>query len=82
MTATTNSDSVATSSVTESLAPRGADYAHNRAWGDDNGHSHVRACLIGPSLALPVVEGSVPLGTWQQVVLLFMFFIYHTCKLY
>ncbi|HSR41498.1 MAG TPA: YjbQ family protein, partial [Longimicrobiales bacterium] len=40
-----------------------------KTWGDDNGHSHVRASLIGPSLALPVVQGELPLGTWQQVVL-------------
>ena len=45
-------------------------YVHERTWGDDNGHSHVRASLVGPSLALPVVEGRIPLGTWQQVVLL------------
>jgi secondary thiamine-phosphate synthase enzyme len=38
-------------------------------WHDDNGHSHVRASLIGPSLALPIVDGTIPLGTWQQVVL-------------
>lgn len=52
------------------VAPREGRYAHEETWHDDNGHSHVRACLIGPSLALPVVEGKVPLGTWQQVVLL------------
>lgn len=54
----------------EKLAPRGGSYEHERTWHDDNGHSHVRACVIGPSLALPVVDGSVPLGTWQQIVLL------------
>jgi secondary thiamine-phosphate synthase enzyme len=53
----------------ERLAPGGGYYRHEETWHDDNGHSHVRAALIGPSLALPVVDGSVPLGTWQQVVL-------------
>ncbi|OHE81334.1 MAG: secondary thiamine-phosphate synthase enzyme [Verrucomicrobia bacterium GWF2_62_7] len=53
----------------ERIAPKGADYLHEETWHDDNGHSHVRAALMGPSLALPIVEGRVPLGTWQQVVL-------------
>lgn len=54
----------------EEIAPRDGHYEHEATWGDDNGHSHVRACLIGPSVALPVVDGELPLGTWQQVVLL------------
>lgn len=54
----------------EEIAPRDGRYEHEETWHDDNGHSHVRACLIGPSLALPIVDGEVPLGTWQQVVLL------------
>lgn len=54
----------------EKIAPRDGHYRHEQTWNDDNGHSHVRACMIGPSLALPVVDGRVPLGTWQQVVLL------------
>ena len=54
----------------EKIAPEQGSYVHERTWGDDNGHSHVRASLVGPSLALPVVEGRIPLGTWQQVVLL------------
>ncbi|MGD2068182.1 MAG: secondary thiamine-phosphate synthase enzyme YjbQ [Gemmatimonadota bacterium] len=54
----------------EGIAPRDALYAHEQTWHDDNGHSHVRAFLVGPSLALPIVEGDVPLGTWQQVVLI------------
>ncbi len=54
----------------ELLAPRDGEYEHEKTWHDDNGHSHVRACLIGPSLALPVVDGAIPLGTWQQLVLL------------
>lgn len=54
----------------EKIAPEQGRYLHEETWHDDNGHSHVRAALIGPSLALPVVEGRVPLGTWQQVVLI------------
>ncbi|NIP82269.1 MAG: YjbQ family protein [Gemmatimonadetes bacterium] len=53
----------------ERIAPRDGRYRHEETWHDDNGHSHVRASLIGPSLALPVVDGAVPLGTWQQIVL-------------
>ncbi len=53
----------------EGIAPEDGIYEHEKTWGDDNGHSHVRASLIGPSVALPVVEGGLPLGTWQQVVL-------------
>ena len=47
----------------EGIAPTDGRYLHEETWHDDNGHSHVRAALIGPSLALPVVDGSVPLGT-------------------
>lgn len=47
--------------------PRHA-YEHNARWGDGNGHSHVRAALLGPSLTVPFVEGRLTLGTWQQVV--------------
>jgi secondary thiamine-phosphate synthase enzyme len=53
----------------ERIAPEAGRYAHEETWHDDNGHSHVRAALIGPTLALPVIDGHVPLGTWQQVVL-------------
>ena len=53
----------------ERIAPEDGRYRHEETWHDDNGHSHVRAALIGPSLALAVVDGGVPLGTWQQVVL-------------
>lgn len=53
----------------EGIAPEDAPYEHEKTWNDDNGHSHVRASLIGPSLALPVVDGGLPLGTWQQIVL-------------
>ena len=53
----------------ERIAPADGTYEHEKTWHDDNGHSHVRAALIGPSLALPVTDGDVPLGTWQQIVL-------------
>jgi thiamine phosphate synthase YjbQ (UPF0047 family) len=45
------------------------DYGHQRMWQDGNGHSHVRAAFLGPSLTVPVVNGNLPLGTWQQIVL-------------
>jgi secondary thiamine-phosphate synthase enzyme len=53
----------------ERLAPRDLVYAHEEAWHDGNGHSHVRAALLGPSLVLPIMDGRPVLGTWQQVVL-------------
>lgn len=43
-------------------------YAHNARWGDGNGHSHVRAALLGPSLSIPFVDRRLTLGTWQQVI--------------
>jgi secondary thiamine-phosphate synthase enzyme len=52
----------------ERLAPRDAAYAHEEAWHDGNGHSHVQAALLGPALHLPVRERRLRLGTWQQVV--------------
>lgn len=54
----------------ERIAPRGGHYEHEETWHDDNGHSHVRASTMGPSLALPITGGLVPLGTWQQIVLI------------
>ena len=54
----------------ERLAPRGITYAHEETWHDDNGHAHVRASLLGPSLAVPFKEGRLLVGTWQQVVLI------------
>lgn len=54
----------------ERIAPRDARYEHEETWHDDNGHSHVRASTVGPSLALPIVAGTVPLGAWQQIVLI------------
>jgi len=50
------------------LAPAGGDYAHNARWGDGNGFSHVRSALLKTGLSLPVVDGELVLGTWQQVV--------------
>ena len=54
----------------ERLAPRDIPYAHDRRWGDGNGYSHVRAALVGPSLHIPIANGRLCLGTWQQIVLL------------
>ncbi len=53
----------------ERIAPREARYEHEETWHDDNGHSHVRASLLGPSLTVPIVEGRLTLGTWQQIVI-------------
>ena len=52
----------------ERLYPKGMDYEHHQRWGDGNGHSHVRASFVGPSLTVPVVDGRLLLGTWQQIV--------------
>lgn len=54
----------------ERLYPKNIDYEHHRRWGDGNGHSHVRASMLGPSLVVPVNDGSLVLGTWQQIVFL------------
>ncbi len=54
----------------EKLVPSNKRYHHDARWGDDNGFSHLRASLLGPSLALPIADGRPSLGTWQQVVLL------------
>jgi secondary thiamine-phosphate synthase enzyme len=53
----------------ERLYPREMEYRHHERWGDDNGHSHVRASMLGPSLVIPVTGGELALGTWQQIVL-------------
>ena len=53
----------------EHLAPRDGPYAHHERWGDDNGSSHVRAALLGPSVAIPFSDAALALGTWQQLVL-------------
>ncbi len=52
----------------EQVAPRHADYQHHLQWGDDNGSSHVRSALLGPSLTVPFSDGRLTLGTWQQIV--------------
>ncbi len=54
------------------LAPKDIEYAHDNTWHDGNGHSHVRASLIGPGITIPFVEGRLTLGTWQQIVLIEM----------
>jgi secondary thiamine-phosphate synthase enzyme len=53
----------------EELAPRDAEYQHHLRWGDDNGSSHARAALLGPSIAVPFAEGELLLGQWQQIAL-------------
>lgn len=52
----------------DEIVPPDRDYRHNLRWGDGNGHSHVRAALLGPSLTIPFVDGRLTLGTWQQIV--------------
>ena len=54
------------------IVPRNIEYQHENMWHDGNGHSHVRASLIGPSLTIPFKDGTLMLGTWQQIVLLEM----------
>ncbi len=52
----------------DEIVPPNREYAHNARWGDGNGHSHVRAALLGPSLTVPFAEGRLLLGTWQQII--------------
>lgn len=52
----------------DEIIPVGREYAHNARWQDGNGHSHVRAALLGPSLTIPFVNKRMTLGTWQQVI--------------
>jgi len=52
----------------DEIVPPGRAYEHESAWHDGNGHSHVRAALLGPSLTVPFVAGRLTLGTWQQVI--------------
>jgi secondary thiamine-phosphate synthase enzyme len=54
----------------EKIAPANGRYEHEETWHDDNGHSHVRASLLGPSLTVPIVDGKLTLGRWQQIVLI------------
>ena len=49
------------------LMPPSREYGHEQAWHDGNGHSHLQATLMGPSLAVPITQGELVLGTWQQV---------------
>ena len=51
----------------DKLIPPSRDYGHERAWHDGNGHSHLQATLLGPSLTVPVKDGKLLLGTWQQI---------------
>jgi secondary thiamine-phosphate synthase enzyme len=53
--------------VFDEIVPENRDYRHNLRWGDGNGHSHVRAALLGPSLTVPFSGGRLLLGTWQHV---------------
>ena len=52
----------------EKIAPKGIKYQHDNTWHDGNGHSHLKASLIGPSLTIPFINGQTSLGTWQQIV--------------
>jgi secondary thiamine-phosphate synthase enzyme len=54
----------------ERIAPSDIEYEHHKTWGDENGKSHVRATIVGPSLTVPFKDGKLLLGTWQQIVLL------------
>ncbi len=58
------------SAAFEGIAPEAGRYLHEETWHDDNGHSHVRASLLGPSLTVPLVDKRMPLGTWQQIILI------------
>ncbi len=52
----------------DEIAPAGRDYQHDQRWHDGNGHSHLRAALLGPSLTIPFVDARLTLGTWQQIL--------------
>ncbi|HEX7179530.1 MAG TPA: secondary thiamine-phosphate synthase enzyme YjbQ [Nitrososphaeraceae archaeon] len=54
------------------IAPKDIEYHHDKTWHDGNGHSHVRASLIGPSLTIPIIGGRLMTGRWQQIILLEM----------
>jgi secondary thiamine-phosphate synthase enzyme len=53
--------------ILDKLVPPSRDYGHEQAWHDGNGHSHLQATLLGPSLTVPVAAGRPVLGTWQQI---------------
>ena len=52
----------------EHFAPADSEYEHNLRWGDGNGYSHVRSALLGPSMSVPIADGTPVLGTWQQII--------------
>jgi secondary thiamine-phosphate synthase enzyme len=54
----------------EKIAPADGVYRHEETWHDDNGHAHVRASLLGPDLSVPLIDGRLALGQWQQIVLI------------
>lgn len=54
--------------VLDKIIPPSRNYGHEQAWHDGNGHSHLQATLLGPSLSVPVSDGKLALGTWQQIV--------------
>ena len=54
-------------SILNKLIPPSRDYGHEQAWHDGNGHSHLQATMLGPSLTVPISEGKLVLGTWQQI---------------
>jgi len=54
--------------ILNQLIPPRRDYGHEQAWHDGNGHSHLQATLLGPSLTVPIAEGQLVLGTWQQIL--------------
>ena len=53
--------------ILDKLIPPSRNYGHEQAWHDGNGHSHLQATLLGPSLAVPIADGKLVLGTWQQI---------------
>ncbi|MEJ2260791.1 MAG: secondary thiamine-phosphate synthase enzyme YjbQ [Nitrosopumilaceae archaeon] len=52
------------------IAPKNLDYGHEKMWHDGNGHSHVKASMLGPSLTIPFIDSELCLGTWQQIIFL------------
>jgi secondary thiamine-phosphate synthase enzyme len=53
--------------ILDKLIPPSRNYGHEQAWHDGNGHSHLQATLLGPSLTVPIADGKLALGTWQQI---------------
>ena len=56
--------------VLEKMAPENANYKHHLKWGDRNGAAHIKSALIGPDLVVPIEEGEIQLGQWQEIVLI------------